>query len=84
MLEGPDDIDVRRVLTDTVVSGQIIPLSQSQYYNYTFVRPRDVPDDVLAAIDAITYPAERECCGQELAEFSIAKQFFFSIMCFCR
>ena len=60
MLEGPDDIDVRRVIPGAAVSGQIIPLSRSQYYNYTFARERDVPDVVKDAIDTIRYPADCE------------------------
>ena len=40
------------------VTGQIIPLSLSQYENYAFVTERILPSSVIDAINAIVDPAE--------------------------
>ena len=40
------------------VTGQIIPLSLTQYKNYEFITHRTLPNSVIDAIDAIEDPAE--------------------------
>ena len=40
------------------VSGQVVPLTLSQFMDYTFTTPRTVPESVQMIIDDITDPAE--------------------------
>ena len=42
------------------VSGQVVPLTLSQFLDYTFTTPRTVPESVQMIIDDITDPAERK------------------------
>ena len=43
------------------ITGWIVPLTISQYRNYTFVTQRIVSDEVESAINATNDPAERKC-----------------------
>ena len=59
--EGESEIIRIRLEPDGIsetVTGQIIPLSLSQYMNYTFITERTVPQSVIDAITAIEDPAE--------------------------
>ena len=60
----------------TNVSGQIVPLSLSQYMDYTFTTPRAVPQSVQSAIDAITSHGDPAEC--ELS--SIAMQYLLPFL----
>ena len=46
---------------DENITGWIVPLTISQYRNYTFVTQRIVSDEVESAINATNDPAERKC-----------------------
>ena len=59
--EGEDGVIRIRLLPEPVtmnVSGQVVPLTLSQFMNYTFTTPRTVPESVQMIIDDITDPAE--------------------------
>ena len=52
------------------VSGQVVPLSISQYENYTFATQRTVPQSVQDAINAISDPAECEYIESDVTHLS--------------
>ena len=61
--EGESGVIRIRLLPDPVtmnVSGQVVPLTVSQFMNYTFTTPRTIPESVQMAIDDITDPADRK------------------------
>ena len=61
--EGESDNIVRIRLEPNSIStdvfGHIVPLSLSQYMNYTFTTPRTVPESVQEEINKIVDSAER-------------------------
>lgn len=63
--EGESDDFIRIRLEPNSIStdvfGHIVPLSLSQYINYSFITPRAVPQSVQEEIDDIVDPAECMC-----------------------